>query len=98
MLQDYDKFIISGGQVQVDLASVSSPHIINLNPMETNDKYTIMYERKISKSELIDMKMDQIPGFRIKWYFSEDLVPLSPTKIYPYNIMFARCVKKIVKF
>ena len=91
MLKGYDKFIISSGGLSENLDSVPSPYIITINPADVFDKYIFMYERTISQSELIDISMSHMPGFRIRWYFSEDLVPLH--QFIPNNYIFSRFVR-----
>ena len=90
MLKGYDKFIISSGGLSENLDSVPSPYIKTINPADVFDKYIFMYERTISQSELIDISMSHMPGFRIRWYFSEDLVPLH--RFIPNNYIFSRFV------
>ena len=91
MLKGYDKFMVGGGGLSANLDSVASPYIITINPADVNYKYTFLYERTISQSELSDISMDQMPGFKIKWYFSEDLVPLH--QFIPNNYIFSRFVR-----
>ena len=53
---------------------------------DTRNSYTLNYtppglmhhldlSRKVAKSDLLDLDMDLMPGFRVKWYYSEDLEP-----------------------
>ena len=95
MLKGYDKFMVDGrkadgGGLSLNLDLVASPYIITINPADVNYKYTFLYERTISQSELSDISMDQMPGFKIKWYFSEDLVPFH--QFMANNYVFSRYV------
>lgn len=42
----------------------------NITTSNTTKKYFI-FDRKISRDDLMEMKIDSMPGFRIKWFYEK---------------------------
>ena len=40
-----------------------------------NSNHWVIYQRKISKDGINDINMELMPGFRLEWYYNEELVP-----------------------
>ena len=43
------------------------------------------FERKISETELNELQMDSIPGFRLQWNYNQEVMPDSQNIDYRYT-------------
>ena len=49
----------------------------NITTSNTTKKYFI-FDRKISRDDLMEMKIDSMPGFRIKWFYEKSFLQSDP--------------------
>ena len=82
MLKGFDKFYVYSSIDKVlrktSLDFMPNPYHLDLAPNETGEYFLFIYERKMSQTDLNNVNMEQMPGFRVRWYFSEELAQSPP--------------------
>ena len=84
-----DCFSYAGPSVSSDCLQHNSELILNFTELESDEYYFINLKRKVSLEDLRSQSLEQMPGFRVTWYYSgmEEKEEVEP---YYYNEAFIR--------
>ena len=59
------------GEINADLTHWNK----NMTPPNPYRYYQIYLNREVSKDDIMDMKLDLMPGFRLMWNYNKKVIP-----------------------